>query len=170
MTLVDDFVSNCDQVIEWLDGYEWSASTLRAEHELDSMRTSQTLFFDMLGWKNPDFIHSMNKNVWTAINDYAVEWNFNFYRVEPVSAQRYSDGAQYKTHVDHGNGDPRICSALLYLNDDFSDGRTYFPTFDYAIEPKPGRLAIFPSNYIYSHSALPVTVGTKYALAYWANG
>ena len=33
---------------------------------------------------------------------------------------------------------------MVYLNDDFEDGETYFPLFDVGVKPKQGRLFIFP--------------------------
>lgn len=163
-------IEDCDLVIKWIEEGEWEESRIGNEAENRGIRTSKSRFFEMLSWTNPDFIHDMNKKVWNEINKYAISWDFTFFGIESPSVQKYAVGKEYKVHTDHYPQSPRICSAVLYLNDNFSGGHTFFPYVNYSVEPKAGRLAIFPSNFIYAHAALPVEKGTKYAVAYWANG
>jgi len=56
-------------------------------------------------------------------------------------------------------------SVLGYLNDDYEGGELSFGGWNYTYKPVAGDLVIFPSNYMYTHRAMPVTSGTKYALA-----
>ena len=44
---------------------------------------------------------------------------------------------------------------MVYLNDDFKDGETYFPTFEAKVKPKTGRLFIFPPTWNYLHQGIP---------------
>ena len=51
-----------------------------------------------------------------------------------------------ENHVDvysHAHAKRFLC-LMVYLNDDFEDGETYFPLFDVGVKPKQGRLFIFP--------------------------
>lgn len=171
--VIDDFVDDTSELLDWLNQREWKPSTynsLTGTAESGEHRTSSTQYFEMLGWHNPLFVHEINRNVWAALDEYATDFEFVFYSVEMVSVQRYEPGQEFKVHADHSVNNPRICSALLYLNDDFTGGETYFPHLDYAIKPEKGRLAIFPANYVYAHCSRPVLSGVKYAAAYWANG
>ena len=44
---------------------------------------------------------------------------------------------------------------MVYLNDDFEDGETYFPVFESKVKPKQGRLFIFPPTWNYLHRGIP---------------
>jgi predicted 2-oxoglutarate/Fe(II)-dependent dioxygenase YbiX len=54
------------------------------------------------------------------------------------------------------------------LNDDFTGGRTLFPTLNYATTPAAGQAIIFPSNYL--HGSEPVSRGKKFVLVSWIDG
>ena len=51
-----------------------------------------------------------------------------------------------------------------YLNDDYEGGELHFDKLGLTIKPKAGDLYLFPSSYVYSHAAMPVTSGTKYSV------
>jgi predicted 2-oxoglutarate/Fe(II)-dependent dioxygenase YbiX len=51
-----------------------------------------------------------------------------------------------------------------YLNDDYEGGGLRFDKIDLEVKPRAGDLYIFPSSYLFSHSALPVKSGTKYSV------
>lgn len=85
---------------------------------------------------------------------------------------KYLPGGKYDIHYDqafHENKTKgvRIMSSILYLNDDFQGGETYFKYQDYTVRPKPGRLVFFPSTYTHPHAAIPVQEGVKYAIVTW---
>ena len=60
-----------------------------------------------------------------------------------------------KEHVD-------VTLFLVYLND--NDGLTYFPEQDLTIEPRCGRILVFPPTWEYPHQGLAPTT-TKYILS-----
>jgi predicted 2-oxoglutarate/Fe(II)-dependent dioxygenase YbiX len=86
---------------------------------------------------------------------------------EGYSILKYSPGEEYKRHYDTGTEMGRAVSVLIYLNDDYAGGELEFPNFGVKIKPEAGMVVMFPSNFAYSHVALPVTSGTKYALVTW---
>lgn len=93
---------------------------------------------------------------------------------------KHCDTINYYTHnklsyCAPGSGGARICTALLYLNDDFEGGETEFPNLGLNIKPKKGRLllwhnvgedAMVPDTQSL-HAGKPVTNGTKHALTIW---
>lgn len=98
---------------------------------------------------------------------YSSKYSVSFAGLEPVQLLKYSPGEYYKEHYDTGPAFPRVISALLYLNDVEDGGQTRFVHFDEQVQPKAGRLVIFPSNYAYSHQALPPENHHKYVLVFW---
>jgi hypothetical protein len=67
------------------------------------------------------------------------------------SFQRMQSGVQLKSHADQ-HTDPSIqYAAILYLNDDYTDGEFFFEKKQFEIRPKPGSLLIFPGNEEFEH-------------------
>ena len=90
--------------------------------------------------------------------------------MESVQLLHYKEGTGfYKSHWDAGPGMHRVFSALLYLNDVEDGGETYFTKFNKSIEPKAGRLALFPANYVFEHEARTPTKGSKFVAVTWFN-
>lgn len=85
---------------------------------------------------------------------------------EQLRVMKYTKGQFYKPHVDSIDG-RRTLSGILYLNDDFDGGSLSFPVQKIEIEPRPGRLVLFPSNFVYIHEAKEVTDRAKYAVVAW---
>jgi len=94
--------------------------------------------------------------------------------IETIQCVRYKRGQKFRAHFDGGVDLPRLTTYLLYLNDDFSGGETYFPMLDSAVAPIAGGCLRFPSCdregrvfWQSEHGGLPVRDGVKYALNIW---
>ena len=70
----------------------------------------------------------------------------------------------FSIHSDHGYSYICTLSSVGYLNDDYEGGELFFDKLNLKIKPKAGDLYLFPSSYIYSHAAMPVTSGIKYSV------
>jgi hypothetical protein len=77
---------------------------------------------------------------------------------------KYGPGQHFQVHSDHGYSYTCVLSSVGYLNDDYEGGELYFDKLNLKIKPKAGDLYLFPSSYVYSHAAMPVTSGTKYSI------
>lgn len=77
---------------------------------------------------------------------------------------KYKENQHFQIHSDHGYSYTCVLSLVGYLNDDYEGGELYFDKLNLKIKPKAGDLYLFPSSYIYSHAAMPVTSGTKYSV------
>ena len=71
-------------------------------------------------------------------------------------------------------GGQRKYTMLVYLNDDFEGGSTYFPNLDLLVSPKKRRVLIFDNlddngkiRASAFHAGLPVASGRKYAMNMW---
>ena len=167
IVVLDDAIPNTEQILQWiLDSEGWEHSTTAGG--VNELRTSSTLWVPFMSYAIPAFVSDIHRAVWTAMNDYAVQWNISFNGVEPVSVQKYEPGQHYGIHQDNGPSNNRIISAVAYLNDVDEGGETVFPLQDVTVIPKAGRIAIFPSAYPYQHEAKTPVSGVKVAAAYWA--
>jgi len=106
--------------------------------------------------------------------------------IEELQVVSYEKGQQYQIHHDaftnksisekgkiEKNGQ-RVYTVLVYLNDDFFGGSTFFPSLEYKIQPKEGKALVFRNVTklrriikAANHCGLPVTKGRKYALNIW---
>jgi prolyl 4-hydroxylase len=106
--------------------------------------------------------------------------------MESIHLVKYNIGGEYKEHHDFfhpgesyhdeciSRGGQRLKSALIYLNDDFSGGETYFPAFDRKIQPEKTKMVVWDNmidddslDYDSIHAGLPVTLGVKYIAIVW---
>ena len=157
----------------------WSKSKTVGEHETGvdpsaSPRQSQSIFIsDKQNLKDIDnyihkvFISTLDAYTKCMGRDGAVSSGISC--DEGYTLLKYDVGGFYKEHIDHSNNAniPRIISALLYLNDNFEGGETYFPRQNTTVSPKTGDIVFFPSIYTHPHIAQPVKDGTKYCIVSW---
>ena len=99
--------------------------------------------------------------------------------IEAIDIYNYDAGRYLDLHHDypyfpekinyysHGDND-RVGTGILYLNDDYVGGETYFPKLDVDIKPKKGSLLYFkqcydePTNWITIHESRKIAEGTKW--------
>jgi prolyl 4-hydroxylase len=95
---------------------------------------------------------------------------------EPLQILRYQSGQQYKAHSDAlpNAANQRICTALVYLNDDYAGGETHFLANDLKVRGAAGDAILFANadreGRPYAdarHAGLPVTRGTKLLASRW---
>ena len=143
--------------------------------ELDDRRTSHNTFLPRSHKIVQDIYNKLSKII-----------GINSDHFEQLQVVRYEPGQQYKPHWDacweeHKCGEfikmggQRYATFLLYLNDDFEDGETYFPLRNKKIKPEKGKAALFfnleednktklENSY---HGGLPPTTGTKWLCNVW---
>ena len=86
----------------------------------------------------------------------------------------WESGSGMILHADNCDqeGEPNFCSwrnysGVLYLNEDFAGGETFFPRHGpHFIKPMKGKLALYPAGIDYSHGVSTV-VGTRYTMPIW---
>jgi hypothetical protein len=80
---------------------------------------------------------------------------------------KYSHDAEYHVHHDHAPDNARVISVVASLGSECVGGELEFPYFKKTIKLSKNDIAIFPSNFPYTHIAHPVTSGVKYSLVSW---
>lgn len=72
----------------------------------------------------------------------------------------------FEPHFDSIN---EVCNRYLvllwYLNDVEAGGETSFVQLDYRVEPRRGRLLMFPPYWMYQHAGLPPVSGDKFIVS-----
>jgi prolyl 4-hydroxylase len=94
---------------------------------------------------------------------------------EALQILRYRPGQEYRPHVDWlGEDNPRVLTALVYLNDDYAGGETAFVETGLKVRGRRGDVLVFRSegpsgglDPLSKHAGLPVTAGTKYLASRW---
>jgi predicted 2-oxoglutarate/Fe(II)-dependent dioxygenase YbiX len=83
-------------------------------------------------------------------------------------------GKSMEVHADsqYQDGSPgkfpwRKISGVLYLNDDYEGGETYFPEQNIKYTPEAGHLIMFPSDLTHPHGVTEVIKGDRYTLPIW---
>ena len=113
------------------------------------------------------------RNIWQecydrklpAVQHYSAHYNIGDLRYwEAFNFVRYGEGQHFQYHHDHGFSYNCTTSLVAYLNDNYEGGELSFSLQNLDIKPKAGDLYLFPSNYMYPHSAKVVKSGIKYSL------
>ncbi|MCC4586586.1 2OG-Fe(II) oxygenase [Xanthomonas sp. NCPPB 1067] len=88
--------------------------------------------------------------------------------LSPLILKRYRSGSDesFQTHFDSINS---VCDRYLvflwYLNDVSEGGETWFPDLNCGVEPRAGRLLMFPPYWMYAHQGRHPKSGDKYILS-----
>lgn len=169
--IVDDIIDNPQHYINTaLVENNWVQSTVGEQRLTDSgYRTSNVAYLEV-AYDKPVEWHNLSNTIWKYGIWYSNKYLIQFSQMEQLQLLHYQEGnGFYKTHWDDGPSMHRIFSALLYLNDVEEGGETYFNKFDISIQPKAGRLALFPANYAFEHEARTPTKGDKFVVVTWFN-
>lgn len=71
-----------------------------------------------------------------------------------------SEGLEWFHHRHYG--------AIIYLNDNYGGGHTYYPQHDFEIVPKVGMLAVHPGDPNHMHGVTKIEDNTRYTIAsFW---
>ena len=95
---------------------------------------------------------------------------------EPLQVLRYGPGGEYKPHFDSipGAANQRIFTVLVWLNDAYEGGETWFNTPRLALKGEAGDAILFRNaladdsrDPAAAHAGLPVRSGTKLIASRW---
>lgn len=83
-----------------------------------------------------------------------------------LSILKYGKTGYLPEHQDQGVSS-RVLSTVAYLNDNYIGGEIYFPQVDINIKPEAGSIIFFPSNFVFTHTVMPIEEGYRYAVPQW---
>lgn len=165
---VENLISNNTSGFNWADaqvGYRERKPEYRdcQDFKIGEVKDQRLLSY-------PDF--QVLNNIWQdaydaqidAVNDYCNRYSCNMNYWEVMNFIKYGPGQHFQEHADHGYSYSATVSLVGYPNDDYVGGGLRFPKLNLDIQPQAGDLYIFPSTYLFSHIAMPVTEGKKYSI------
>lgn len=134
-----------------------------------SMNCSLHEIFDPSGQHRlyKSFKEKIYDPIFECVADYMRSFDIRGGVHEILEVLKYSNGAQYRAHWDHGKNAPRIFSLVAFLSTPENGGDLEFPHFNVTVPSVEGNVVIFPANHPYLHVAHPVYSGVKYAMVTW---
>lgn len=168
-----DIINRLEYNIKDSNGfYNWQDATVGYREKLPEYRDCvdfKLKYFDHPG-KDPQQkeFDKIWKDVYDAqkiaLDDYCSFYNIEMKYWEAMNFVKYGPGQHFSYHSDHGWSYIATVSMVAYINDNYEDGGIRFDKINQTIKPQAGDLYIFPSNYLFSHAALPVKSGIKYSI------
>lgn len=168
--IVKEFLSDeeCNHIIDYTESNDlFTYSKTGVEGKLNKSRTSNScVFYDTT---RSEFLMSL---VARAAELVGVPADF----IEDIQCVRYSKGQEFKVHYDSYEDTElkRLYTILVYLNDDFTGGETFFSELGLTIKPQKGLAVGFVNldnngdiEVFSAHAGMPVSIGVKYALNIW---
>ena len=167
-------MEECNLIIEKCKDFKESKTIGDTEGKNSKYRKSSTALFA-----------SELKEITKFRNIFAEITNTSIMQQEtPVYILKYSENDYYFPHIDpfggiqdfpHPEAGDRLISGILYLNDNYTGGETFFKSEEIKIKGRQGDLLIWYNlnkdgspNRNTLHSGQPVTYGTKYIVVLWA--
>ncbi|HEX9954385.1 MAG TPA: 2OG-Fe(II) oxygenase [Allosphingosinicella sp.] len=114
-------------------------------------------------------VHALNRRIAAAAGTMPEQG-------EPLQILRYAVGGEYKPHFDSipGFGNQRAFTMLVWLNEDYEGGETWFPEPKLALKGVTGDAVLFHNlgadgrrDPLSAHAGLPVTAGEKLLASRW---
>jgi hypothetical protein len=165
---VENLILNNNSNFKWSDAFVGYDQKIPEYRDCKDFKIGEVKDNNLL--QNLDY-NNLN-NIWLdsyntqlpAVQDYCANHNIQMNYWEVMNFIKYGPGQHFKEHADHGFSYSATVSLVGYPNDEYVGGGLSFPKLNINIQPKAGDLYIFPSTYLFSHVALPVTEGTKYSI------
>ena len=181
--IYDDTIplENISTIIKWSKNQIYGDGSIGEDNTVDKdfRRVKVLPLFD---WrcKQKTKIHWANyltallrESIQKYCNEISPNQDIKPHEITDISILKYEKGGFYKKHIDHFRSAPRTLSCILLLNNDYEGGEVTF--FELAnehiiktVDVRPGRLIIWPSNFLYPHQIQPIKKGTRYSIVSWA--
>jgi hypothetical protein len=179
----DGFYSKeyCDHMINYLEEMDRMKNTWQRDYTIETKKsdtsvgltgTSISFSRDNLSDRFDEFGNVFWQQCYPAYaKEYSVLQEMPQQMIYNIKIQRTKPTEGYHVwHTENGGRGttPRVGVFLLYLNTIAKGGETEFLYLQQRIEPKMGRLLIWPASYTHTHRGNPPLGGqTKYIMTGW---
>jgi hypothetical protein len=174
---IDNFISieESNKILEFVKGiepWEQGGSEFWSNRSLNAIN-----IYNDYDKEIGEMLYDIRQRVANAIKD-----SYNLSEIYPDLFQviRWFPGQEQTPHCDdmtdaHEDNkeslewfNHREYGAIVYLNDDYSGGHTYYPNYNFDIAPAVGKLAIHPGDPEHLHGVSKIEDGVRYTLAsFW---
>lgn len=168
--IIPEFLSpeHCKMIVDYTES---AGNYFRSEIIEEAGDTKVDANRSSLSAELPEKVSPLFKELKSRV---AAVLNTSVSNIEQLQCVKYSPGQFFGPHFDSNSTLNRKHTILIYLNENFIGGETYFPELLLTVQPKTGTALWFLNqdddrNIIpYSrHAGLPVRYGTKYACNVW---
>lgn len=111
-----------------------------------------------------DVFEILESSIKSCVADFCSPYGLGLGYMEVMNIIKYYEGQYFNPHTDDGATYISTVSSVAYLNDNYEGGGLYFDVFDIEIKPEAGDVIVFPSTFIYKHTAMEVKEGLKYSI------
>jgi hypothetical protein len=177
LVIYDDCMTpeQCVTTIELAQAFQVKAEhTMYYKRHITKERNDHQLFLYNHPHNQP-FSQRFQQWMQPHFKKYQKEWDIEGHiqdLIDPFYKIQRSDtsGGFTAKHFEQSEGrgmSQRFAVWMIYLNDDFEGGETYFPRQDIELKPKTGSLVIWPAAYTHPHHAVNNLKGTKWIATGW---
>ena len=166
----------CDSILnEYENSNEWLNSVIGSKNDVNKKIrncTSIGISLNETIEKNKDVRKKIDDDIFTCAKNSIKEYNKKFKQAHiskdsGYQLLKYEKGGFYTQHVDSFTEIPRTISCSFTLNDNFKGGEFSFFNNTLVYSLKKRSAIMFPSNFLYPHSVLPVINETRYSIVTW---
>lgn len=167
--LCNDILNEYENSNEWLDTAVGSKGNINKK--IRNCTTIKMSFNNVIE-KNKNIRKSLDDEVFQSTKKAIEKYNEKFKQAHVSKDSgyellKYEKGDFYIEHVDSFTEIPRTISCSFILNNNFKGGEFSFFNNTLVYPLKKGSAIMFPSNFLYPHSVLPVIDGTRYSIVTW---
>jgi translation initiation factor 2 beta subunit (eIF-2beta)/eIF-5 len=177
ISIMDNAIPNnlCEEIIkEYNKSPDWEEAGISHGSVNKEIRNCKIIgiSLDTIINKNKDIRKKIDDDIFECAKKVMTKYNEKFTHTNiskdtGYNLLKYEHGGFYTEHVDSFTNAPRTISCSFTLNDDFIGGDFSFFNNKITYPLKKGSAIIFPSNFMYPHSVLPIVQGTRYSIVTW---
>jgi len=93
------------------------------------------------------------------------EWFGQEAYVDQIGIVRWPVGSWQMTHIDHVMGLDRIAGSVVFLNDDYTGGKPFYPYYGLQLQPKTGTLYAHDVGHSHLHGVTKIFGTTRYTIS-----
>jgi hypothetical protein len=178
--IIDDLlpINVIGQLVKFANNQNYNVGVTIGDHDPETVKKVRDTKTCALFSHSP----SLTNAHWANLIEYTFKKGFEKYQKKfphahyenqlDISILKYEDKGFYDYHVDHHAAIPRTLSCIILLNNDYVGGELCF--FDdinkeeFCVQPRPGRMIMWPSNFLFPHKVKPVTKGKRFSVIIWA--
>lgn len=113
-------------------------------------------------WKKKQILNTIRLN--------SCNWIKNELRISNIYPEhteivKWPESSKQPVHRDLSRK-TTVFTSVLYLNDNFQGGETYFPDIGEVVKPRTGRIVGFPGTLVL-HGVQKILTGTRYTVPCW---
>ncbi len=176
--ILEDIIPDtlCNDILnEYINSSEWRYTAVGTNREIKKEIRNCTVInmsLDEIIKKNKNIRKNLDDKIFEctkkAINKYNEKFKYaHISKDSGYNLLKYEKGGFYTQHIDSFTEAPRTISCSFVLNNNFKGGEFSFFNNDLIYPLKKGSAILFPSNFLYPHSVLPVIDGTRYSIVTW---